>query len=228
MDEVRGDGQSIVLRPVNMSSLFACLNTSLHSPTPLAVAEISTNRALTVFAITRASVVFPHPALPQRIILGIRPSSINPRSTPFGPTSSCPQISSRVCGRIRSARGFAFCSAEDPPLGFCRFGVEEEEKDSAVVDSVKERFCGFEGEEKDDGWEVGGGEDFITTLFELEAAGSGDFVFNSFSFRFGVFCWKMLAIGLEFEEAVEKEEKEDEEVVEEEGGVGSQVQLESR
>ncbi len=43
----------------------------------------------------------------QRIMEGTRSDSIKARSTPAGPTSSCPKTSSRDCGRIRSARGAA-------------------------------------------------------------------------------------------------------------------------
>ena len=107
----------IVFRPVRRASFFASSNNLLHSPTPLDVLLISTKRQPAVCAISRAIVVFPVPGPPHRIIEGTRSATIRPRSTPFGPTSSCPATSSSDVGRIRSASGawlffnfFVFCS----------------------------------------------------------------------------------------------------------------------
>ena len=55
---------------------------------------------------------------------------------PVGPTSSCPQTSSRVRGRMRSARGAASCSAL-LRLGFLIGGSLE---DSGLVSSTSGRF----------------------------------------------------------------------------------------
>jgi hypothetical protein len=75
------------------------------------VALISTSRQPAVCAIRRAIVVFPVPDPPHSIIEGTRFSSMRPRSTPFGPMSSCPHTSSNEQGRIRSARGADRCIA---------------------------------------------------------------------------------------------------------------------
>jgi hypothetical protein len=56
-------------------------------------------------------VVLPVPEPPQSIMLGTRSCSMRPRRTPEGPTSSWPQTSSKVFGRMRSASGAAFCNA---------------------------------------------------------------------------------------------------------------------
>ena len=80
----------IVFRPVNPSSALASENIFLHSATPELVLLISTKRLPTMFAITLAIVVLPVPAPPQSIMDGTRSASISPRSTPSGPTSSCP------------------------------------------------------------------------------------------------------------------------------------------
>ena len=55
---------------------------------------------------------------------------------PVGPTSSCPQTSSRVRGRMRSARGAASCSALER-LGFLVGGLLDT---SWLVSSASVRF----------------------------------------------------------------------------------------
>ena len=79
---------------------------------PAAVADSSTNRAFTVFAITRMIVVFPHLDAPQKIIDGTRPCSIRLWSTQLGPMRSWPYTSSRVWGRIILTSGIASWMAE--------------------------------------------------------------------------------------------------------------------
>src|SRR5271170_5096312 len=78
----------IVFLPARPSSLLASAKIFLHSATPELVLFISMKRLPTILAITLAMVVFPVPALPQRIILGTLSCSIKPRRTPEGPTSS--------------------------------------------------------------------------------------------------------------------------------------------
>ena len=73
---------------------------------PLSTAESATSSALVARAITRASVVFPDPGGPQRMIDGTWSVSIASRKSVLGPRMCfCPAISSRVSGRIRSASG---------------------------------------------------------------------------------------------------------------------------
>lgn len=102
----------IVLRPVRDNSLAASWNSFLHSAVPQLVALISMKRLPTIFAIHRAIVVLPVPEPPHNMMDGIEFDSIKARNTPVGPTRSWPATSSRVVGRIRSARGaarFALC-----------------------------------------------------------------------------------------------------------------------
>jgi hypothetical protein len=67
-------------------------------------------------------VVLPVPGGPQRIMEGILPFSMAVRRMlPLPARCSCPTSSSRVCGRIRSARGaeeFICQSKEEKWLGF--------------------------------------------------------------------------------------------------------------
>jgi hypothetical protein len=101
---------------VNIKLKNTSENNFLHSPTPKFVLLISMKRLLPLEAIIRAIVVLPVPGPPQSIIDGTRSCMISSRSTPCGPTSSWPQISSRVCGLIRAARGTSF---REELLVFC-------------------------------------------------------------------------------------------------------------
>ena len=78
---------------------------------PLVTAENVTKRALVVRAMTFASVVFPTPGGPQKIIDGTLSFAIIPRRT-FPSPIKCPwpATSSRVRGRSRSASGVASSS----------------------------------------------------------------------------------------------------------------------
>jgi hypothetical protein len=79
---------------------------ALMSLIPVLVAEKVTNRALVVRAMIRASVVFPDPGGPQKIIDGMRSASMAlRRNRPGASRSSRPTISSRERGRNRSASG---------------------------------------------------------------------------------------------------------------------------
>ncbi|MEZ4389539.1 MAG: hypothetical protein R3A48_00475 [Polyangiales bacterium] len=76
------------------------------SATPASTAESCTKRPRECAAMARATVVFPHPGEPQRIIDGARSARIARPSGLSGPrASACPRSSSRVRGRMRSARG---------------------------------------------------------------------------------------------------------------------------
>ena len=73
---------------------------------PLVTAEKLMNSAFVFSAMIRASVVFPTPGGPQKIMEEMRSCSISLRSTLPGPvTCVCPAKSSSVFGRRRSARG---------------------------------------------------------------------------------------------------------------------------
>ena len=78
---------------------------------PLVTAENVTKRALVVRAMTFASVVFPTPGGPQKIIDGTLSFAIIPRRTFPSPIKCpCPATSSRVRGLSRSASGVASSS----------------------------------------------------------------------------------------------------------------------
>src|SRR3954454_20664285 len=75
----------------------------------LEVAEKVTNCARVVFAMIRASVVFPDPGGPQKIIDGMRSVSIAlRRKRPEASSSLRPTTSSSVFGRTRSGSGASF------------------------------------------------------------------------------------------------------------------------
>src|SRR4029450_2151873 len=88
------------------------------SLTPDSTAENATKRAPVTLAMSEASVVFPEPGGPQRIIEGSSPVSIASRSTRPGPSRcSWPTISSSERGRIRSASGAGGRGAPVPRSG---------------------------------------------------------------------------------------------------------------
>ena len=96
---------STVRRPVFCSSR-ACATTLRKSATPALTAESATKWPPVAAATISASVVFPVPGGPQRIIEGTESLSIARRSARPGPTRcSCPTKSSRVLGRMRAASG---------------------------------------------------------------------------------------------------------------------------
>ena len=87
--------------------------TSRISFTPESTAESEKKQALACVATSRPRVVFPVPGGPQKIIEWARPASIAARSGLPGPRMcSWPMNSSRVRGRMRSARGRAASAAE--------------------------------------------------------------------------------------------------------------------
>src|SRR5688572_14954056 len=96
-----------VRRPLRASSMSA-----LMSLMPLLVAENVTKRARVVRAMIRASVVFPEPGGPQKIMDGMRSASMAlRRKRPGESSSSRPTISSRLRGRRRSASGASSAGA---------------------------------------------------------------------------------------------------------------------
>ena len=114
----------IVFPPLRRNSFAASSKIFFTSFTPLDVALNSLNRDCVVLATIRARVVLPTycqsgvegdeytPGPAHRIIDGTRSVRMSSRSTPLGPTrSSCPTNSSRVFGRIRSARGMTSSAA---------------------------------------------------------------------------------------------------------------------
>ena len=87
--------------------------TSLISLIPVSTALNAINSDCVIRAISRASVVLPHPGGPHKIIEPISSRSICVRSGFPGPSNaSCPVNSSSVRGRIRSASG---CEAAPRP-----------------------------------------------------------------------------------------------------------------
>src|SRR5207237_8101145 len=79
---------------------------TLMSLIEVLVAENGTNRARVVLAMIRASVVFPDPGGPQRIIDGMRSLAMAlRRKRPSPNTSSKPTTSPLAFGRDRSASG---------------------------------------------------------------------------------------------------------------------------
>ena len=85
--------------------------TSRTSLTPAVTAESDMNWRFVWVATTRASVVFPVPGGPHRMIDESRSVSISARSGAPGPTRCrWPTMSSSVCGRMRAASG-ACCSS---------------------------------------------------------------------------------------------------------------------
>ena len=86
--------------------LSAWAITSRISLMPLVTALKFTNSAWVLFAIIPASVVFPTPGGPQKIMDGMRSCSMSWRkSFPFPKRFVWPANSSRFSGRIRLARG---------------------------------------------------------------------------------------------------------------------------
>ncbi len=103
--------KTIVRRPVERRSRSASAITSRISLMPASTALNDTNRALVVSAMMRASVVFPVPGGPQRMIDCRRSRSIASRSgRPGASSSSWPTNSSNVRGRMRSASGAVACA----------------------------------------------------------------------------------------------------------------------
>src|SRR5207253_11196524 len=97
---------TIVFIPRPRRALRASSISTLMSLIEVLVAENGTNRARVVLAIMRASVVFPDPGGPQRIIDGMRSLAMAlRRKRPSPNTSSRPTTSSIVFGRNRSASG---------------------------------------------------------------------------------------------------------------------------
>ena len=129
----------MVLRPAKVSSVLASEKSFLTSPTPLLVLLISTKRLPAVLAMSRAIVVLPVPGSPHRIMDGTRSASTSPRSTPDGPTSSCPQTSSSVRGLIRSARGATFSRVLNLAR-LCREGEGGSRLVVALITSSCDRF----------------------------------------------------------------------------------------
>src|SRR5688500_11718435 len=87
--------------------------TSLISLMPASTALNATNRARVAFAINLASVVLPVPGGPHRMIERRRSCSIASRSGRPGARMSCwPTNSSKLAGRMRSARGVPAAFAE--------------------------------------------------------------------------------------------------------------------
>src|SRR5215470_9413384 len=104
----------MVRRPPRARSASASETTCRISFTPAITAENGTKRAPATWAMSEASVVLPVPGGPQRIIEWSRPSSRDRRSTLPGPIRCCwPTTSSRLRGRIRSARGAGGAGAEE-------------------------------------------------------------------------------------------------------------------
>ena len=107
--------KTIVLPPKRRLS-SACCMTARISLMPLVTAEKSINSAFVRLAMMCASVVFPTPGGPQKIIDETPSVSIRRRSTLPGP-SRCrwPTKSSSVSGRRRAARG----AGASPPKNVC-------------------------------------------------------------------------------------------------------------
>ena len=96
----------MVRRPLMTRRLFAASICSRRSFTVPVTADTSTNSARVVWAMMRASVVLPVPAGPKRMTELNVSCSMARRSHVPGPTASvCPQYSSSVLGRTRTARG---------------------------------------------------------------------------------------------------------------------------
>ena len=96
----------IVRPPVPPSRSRARVITPRTSPTEAETADSSSNSAPVVSATIRASVVFPVPGGPYRIIEPTRSASIASRSAECGPRMCCwPTNSSSVRGRRRIASG---------------------------------------------------------------------------------------------------------------------------
>ncbi len=96
---------TIVRRPARRECSAADI-TSLISLIPVSTALNATNSDCVMRAISRASVVLPHPGGPHKIMEPISSRSICVRRGFPGPSSdSCPVNSSSVRGLMRSARG---------------------------------------------------------------------------------------------------------------------------
>ncbi len=95
----------MVFSPYRRFSSAFCMTVRI-SLIPLVTAEKLIKAALVRFAITRASVVFPTPGGPQKIMEEMWSLSIKRRRTfPLPSRWSCPTNASRVCGRRRAAKG---------------------------------------------------------------------------------------------------------------------------
>jgi hypothetical protein len=91
--------------------------------TPPSTAENGTNSVFVLCATTLAIVVLPEPGGPHRMIDGILSLSMASRSgLPLASNDDCPTISSRVRGRMRSARGAAW-PPNAPRLAACSSSV---------------------------------------------------------------------------------------------------------
>src|SRR6266550_4414285 len=101
--------KKIVCCPVARRRSSARLMSSRTSERPTSTADSSSNAAEAFDASIRASVVFPDPGGPYRIIECGRPSSMARRSAESGPRMcSCPTNWSSAAGRMRTGSG---CSA---------------------------------------------------------------------------------------------------------------------
>ena len=99
------------------------------SATPANTAESATNSAPQASATRRASVVFPQPGGPHKIIEYGRPAASARDNTLPGPqTCACPSTSANTRGRMRSAKGaklftavkkLRFCGAIFPAVPNC-------------------------------------------------------------------------------------------------------------
>ena len=101
-------------RCVAASVCLAASTASRMSFTPPKTADIAIKGRSKAFAINRAIVVLPTPGGPQRIMECGRRFSNATRSGAPGPKSFFwPMTSSKVCGRMRSAKGFSIGSAAE-------------------------------------------------------------------------------------------------------------------
>ena len=98
--------KTIVFTPREPRAFRDSSISALMSLIEVLVAENGTKRARVDLAMIRASVVFPEPGGPQKIIDGMRSLSMAlRRKRPSPRRSSSPTMSSNEAGRRRSARG---------------------------------------------------------------------------------------------------------------------------
>ena len=97
---------TVVVFPYSFRSVSACSRIWRISFTPVETALIFTNLLRVASAMMLASVVFPQPGGPKKMLEVRLSASMARRSSLPGPTTCfCPINSSKVRGRIRSANG---------------------------------------------------------------------------------------------------------------------------
>jgi len=118
------------------SSRLAVSSWARTSLTPAVTAESSTKRRLVCLETTAAMVVLPTPGGPHRKTdIAPLPCASRRSGEPGASRCSCPTISSRFCGRIRTASGrFAWSAcASEPPAGGSGSRVRLPNKSSVML-----------------------------------------------------------------------------------------------